>query len=76
MYIHNTLYYSGNIVGESGIDTGGPKREFLRLLASEASDSAYFRGGLEGFFFLAIQQDSRSVTFPVNSLQPLNLFCL
>lgn len=38
-------------VGESGVDTGGPKREFLRLLAIEASDSSYYRAGPEGSFF-------------------------
>ena len=40
-----------SFVGQSSVDTGGPRREFLRLLASEASDSLYFRRGDEGAFF-------------------------
>ena len=32
-------------VGEGAIDAGGPRREFFRLLAHQASDSSYFHGG-------------------------------
>ena len=34
------------------MDTGDPRREFLRLLASEASDSAYFMRGTRGAIFV------------------------
>lgn len=38
-------------MGEGAIDTGGPKREFLWLLAEELSDSPYFQSGKGGSFF-------------------------
>ena len=37
---------------ESGIDTGGPRKEFSRLLAMEISDGPYFQVGKGGSFFV------------------------
>ena len=33
------------------MDTGGPKREFLRLLAIQLTNSPYFQSGSDGSFF-------------------------
>ena len=38
-------------VGEGAVDTGGPRREFLRLLAAELTSSPHFQSGSEGSFF-------------------------
>ncbi len=38
-------------VGEGAIDTGGPRREFLRLLAKQLSNGPYFQSGEDGSFF-------------------------
>ena len=35
------MVFQVNFVGEGSVDTGGPRREFFRLLAEEAK-SAYF----------------------------------
>ena len=37
-------------VGEGAVDQGGPKREFFRLLAKEASET-YFKGNKRARFF-------------------------
>jgi len=48
-------------IGESGIDYGGPKREFLRLFIKELAESDLMLGGKNKFFgssVLAIQVNS------------------
>ena len=37
---------------EGSVDTGGPRREFLRLLAKEIRDGDYFQAGSAGSFFV------------------------
>ena len=37
---------------EGSVDTGGPRHEFLRLLAEEIRDSDYFQDGSAGSFCL------------------------
>ena len=38
-------------VGEGAVDTGGPRREFLRLLAMNLSNGPYLQSGEDGSFF-------------------------
>ena len=37
---------------EVGVDTGGPRREFFRLLALGLRDGDYFKSGSHGSFFV------------------------
>ena len=37
---------------EGGVDTGGPRRECFRLLASDMKDGTYFTAGTQGSFFV------------------------
>ena len=34
-----------DFVGEGAVDTGGPRREFFRLLAEQVRESGYFQHG-------------------------------
>ncbi|XP_065906067.1 G2/M phase-specific E3 ubiquitin-protein ligase-like [Dysidea avara] len=42
-------------VGESGVDLGGPKREFFRLFIKELSQSGFMLGGKNKFFSSNVQ---------------------
>ena len=42
-------------VGESGIDYGGPRREFFRLLLKELSESDLLLGGRNKYFRSKVQ---------------------
>ena len=56
--IHLSLYIlvlQVNFVGEGSIDTGGPRREFFRLLADRAQNSLYFHSGNTGGSFFCIE---------------------
>ena len=46
-----TIYLQVTFVDEGAIDAGGPRREFFRLLALEASESSYFCGQDDDKFF-------------------------
>ena len=59
-------------MGEGAVDVGGPRREFYRLLASQASDSDLFTGR-EGRKFFACNILSIQVIFvTISILPPLN----
>ena len=52
--LYDRLYmFQVQFVGEGAVDTGGPRREFFRLLAEHARESVYFQHGeeAEGSFF-------------------------
>ena len=42
------IFEKVNFIGESSIDSGGPRREFFRLLAYESSQ-LYMRGGKDKY---------------------------
>ena len=48
----NSLHAKVDFALEGGIDTGGPRREFLRLLAMEIRVGDYFEAGSAGSFFV------------------------
>ena len=57
-------------VGESGVDLGGPKREFFRLFIKELSQSGFMLGGKNKFFssnVQAIQVSSKSIFEKLNT---------
>ena len=41
-----------DFVFECAVDTGGPRREFFRLLAMEISDGMYFQARRRGSFYV------------------------
>ena len=47
------ICFQVNFVGEGSVDTGGPRREFFRLLAGETQKSTYFHSSSDsaGTFF-------------------------
>lgn len=54
MYCTKLLYLIQILfVGEGAVDTGGPQREFFRLLAEQVRESLYFQNGEDsaGSFF-------------------------
>ena len=52
-------------VGEGAVDTGGPRREFFRLLAEQVRESVYFQCGKDsaGSFFACNTSGYRVKTF-------------
>lgn len=49
--IYDVMLIQVTFVGEGAVDTGGPRREFLRLLVTRVTSSPYFHSGSDGSFF-------------------------
>ena len=59
---------------EASVDTGGPRREFLRLLAKEVRDGDYFQAGNAGSFFVCNTSGYRVCKCIVINLVAMRLF--
>ena len=49
--LYDVILIQVTFVGEGAVDTGGPRREFLRLLVTRVTSSPYFHSGSDGSFF-------------------------
>ncbi len=51
-YAHGCVHVcTGDVVGEGAVDSGGPRREFFRLLASQVSNTLFI-GNVKARFFV------------------------
>ena len=59
---------------EASVDTGGPRREFLHLLAKEVRDGDYFQAGNAGSFFVCNTSGYRVCKCIMINLVAMRLF--